>query len=87
MAIYQGQQLGGYVDPFPGKKNSDRVELKCGCCDGSGRMTVINPRTGQPYKRKFICAWCRGAGKFIRTVQSQRRLAMHNAARRAKDAA
>jgi hypothetical protein len=87
MATYQGQELDGYVDPFPGLRNTDRVEIKCGVCDGTGKMAVTNPRTGRAYKRRFVCFMCSGAGKFVRTVQSQRRLAMHNAARRKSTAA
>jgi hypothetical protein len=59
-----------YVDPYPGKKGTDKVTVTCGKCRGTGiynAPTRIKDRQGKPF-----CLDCSGAGSHTILVSSAR---------------
>lgn len=82
MTKFKGVELATYVDPFPGRKNTDKVQVTCGNCGGDGvyhapsGYVIRNPRTGGNFRGCFACS---GYGYVMRGVQSQRRAAMQAA--------
>lgn len=71
-----------YVDPFPGRKGSERITDTCGKCIGSGLYTAPTHFTdgnGRP-----ICFDCRGTGTRSRLVSSARATARAHAKARAE---
>lgn len=66
-----------YVDPFPGRKGSERITDTCGKCIGTGLYTAPTHFTdghGRP-----ICFDCRGTGTRSRLVSSARATARAHA--------
>lgn len=67
----------GYVDPFPGRKGSERVERVCGKCQGTGLYsgpTGWTDATGAPF-----CFACKGEGRSSVLVSSARATARRRA--------
>jgi hypothetical protein len=66
-----------YVDPFPGRKGSERVSLDCGGCGGTGLYggrTYWKDALGRPY-----CFDCGGSGSRTVLVSSARATARKHA--------
>ncbi|PSK95833.1 hypothetical protein CLV30_12885 [Haloactinopolyspora alba] len=69
-----------YVDPYPGRKGSERITLACGCGDGMYKgFTRIFDAIGNPY-----CFDCGGTGTYSFLVSSARAKARRQAKRRAE---
>ena len=73
-----------YVEPFPGRKGSDRIVETCGKCSGQGvinwgRVTV---QRGNDIDR--FCFQCGGSGEYSFLVSSRRATARREAKRRAE---
>lgn len=66
--VFQGRQLKTYVDPHPGRANSDRVSTDCGRCGGSGNVGIYWVEGG-------VCFECRGSGRGSITVGTARKWA------------
>jgi hypothetical protein len=67
-----------YVDPYPGRKGSDRIERECSACGGDGRykhssgyVTNLYYRDGSSETVK-LCFGCNGSGKYSFLVSSAR---------------
>lgn len=75
MAQSDASAARGYVDPFPGRRGSERVASVCTRCDGRGRLNLLmdNGR----------CWGCGGSGRVSVLVSSARATAR----RRARQAA
>jgi phage/plasmid primase-like uncharacterized protein len=77
MAKFKGVELATYVDPFPGMKNTDKVQVTCGNCDGTGEYQAPSGYSWVRNGRSTTwCFKCGGDGHVMRGVQSQRRLAL-----------
>lgn len=79
MTKFKGVELTTYVDPFPGLKNTDKVQVECGCAGGvyTGPSHISWNIAGRG--QNTYCFQCNGAGVITRGVQSQRRRAMQDA--------
>lgn len=64
--------LNLYVDPHPGKDNSDRVSCACGRCGGSGNVGIYWVENG-------VCFDCRGSGRGSQSVGTARKHAKADA--------
>lgn len=76
-----------YVDPFPGRKGSDRVYETCGKCAGSGVVSWGNVTFVAQGREDRHCFDCNGSGKTSRLVSSARATARRQAQEAAKLAA
>lgn len=72
-----------YVEPFPGRKGSERVFEPCGKCSGSGVVSWGNVTFVSQGREDRHCFDCGGSGKTSRLVSSARATAR----RRAQEAA
>lgn len=70
--VYKGRQLKTYVDPHPGRVDSDRVSTDCGRCGGSGNVGIYWVEGG-------VCFECRGSGRGSITVGTTRKWAKADA--------
>ena len=62
-----------YVDPYPGRKGSERIRVPCGKCDGTGiynAPTGFTDKHGKPY-----CFDCSGQGTRTVLISSLRQTA------------
>lgn len=62
-----------YVDPHPGKHNSDRIPVDCGKCGGSGYIRAFSHVEGG------VCFECEGHGKTSISVGTLRQYAKADA--------
>ncbi len=75
-----------YVDPFPGRKGSDRVFDECSKCSGTGVVSWGNVTfVAQGYEDRH-CFDCGGSGKISRLVSSARATARRRAQEAARQA-
>jgi hypothetical protein len=72
-----------YVDPFPGRKGSDRVYETCGKCSGTGVVSWGNVTFVAQGREDRHCFDCNGSGRTSRLVSSARATARREAQRQA----
>jgi len=75
-----------YVDPFPGRKGSDRVYETCWKCGGSGVVSWGNVTFVAQGREDRHCFECNGSGKTSRLVSSARATARRQAKEAARQA-
>ncbi len=69
-----------YVDPFPGRKGTDRVSEDCGKCSGTGVIGYGNVTLQIGNRSDRFCFDCAGSGLYSRLVSSARTTARRVAA-------
>jgi hypothetical protein len=65
-------QVAVYVDPFPGRKGSDRIRETCGKCAGDGVIHYGNLTLRANGVSGRVCFMCMGKGYTSRLVSSAR---------------
>lgn len=75
-----------YVDPYPGRKGSDRIWSECGKCSGTGSVSwgidvdgVVNYTDGTRRVVSRVCFDCNGVGRTSHLVSSARATARRQA--------
>lgn len=69
-----------YVDPYPGRRGSERVYFDCSRCSGTGSVSwgadvsgaVLDPTTGRTRTVGRVCFQCNGVGRDSHLVSSAR---------------
>lgn len=78
--------VADYVDPFPGRKGSDRVYETCGKCAGTGVVSWGNVTFVAQGREDRHCFDCNGKGETSRLVSSVRATARRQAKEAARQA-
>lgn len=71
-ALGNTYRVAVYVDPFPGRKGSDRVYETCAKCAGSGVVSWGNVTFVAQGREDRHCFDCNGSGKYSFLVSSAR---------------
>lgn len=77
-----------YVDPYPGRKGSERVYFDCDRCNGTGSVSwgmnvdgaLLDPATGEERIVPRVCFKCDGTGRGSHLVSSARAAARRRVA-------